>query len=73
MDQGDRVGELGEERGLLDGGVAAADHGDVVVAEEEAVAGGAGGDAVADEFASRWGGSSMSDWAPVDTITDWAR
>ena len=47
-DEGDRAGELGEEDGLLDGRVAAADHGDVVVAEEEAVAGGAGRHAVAD-------------------------
>ena len=46
---GDRVGELGEEGGLLDGGVAAADDGDVLVAEEEAVAGGAPRDAAAGE------------------------
>src|SRR5690606_15690083 len=44
---GDLRGELGEEGGLLHGRVAAADHGDVLVAEEEAVAGGAGGDAAA--------------------------
>ena len=36
---GHRSGELGEEGGLLDGGVATADDGDVLVAEEEAVAG----------------------------------
>src|SRR6478609_1700151 len=35
----DRPGELGQEGGLLDRGVATADHGDVLVAEEEAVAG----------------------------------
>ena len=38
MDQGDLVGEAGEERRLLDGRVAAADDGDVLAAEEEAVA-----------------------------------
>jgi hypothetical protein len=43
-------GELGEERGLLDGRVAAADHGDLLVAEEEPVAGGAGGQAVAEQL-----------------------
>ena len=53
MDEGDLVGELGEEHRLLDGGVAAADDGDVVVPEEEAVAGGAGRDAVAEQLAPR--------------------
>ena len=50
----DLRGELGEEGRLLEGGVAPADHGDRLVLEEEAVAGGAGRDAVADELASRW-------------------
>ena len=49
MHDGDLVGELGEERGLLDGRVAAADDGDLVAAEEEAVAGGARRQSVADE------------------------
>ena len=49
VDQGHLGGELGEEDGLLDGGVAAADHGDLLAAEEEAVAGGAGGHAVAEQ------------------------
>ena len=43
---GDRLGEPGEEGGLLHRGVAAADDGDVLVAEEEAVAGGTPGHAV---------------------------
>ena len=49
VDDGDLGGEAGEEEGLLHGGVAAAGHGDVLVAEEEAVAGGAGRDAVAEQ------------------------
>jgi hypothetical protein len=35
------AGELGQEQRLLDGGVAAANDGDVLAAEEEPVAGGA--------------------------------
>ncbi len=53
--------------------VAAADHGDVVVPEEEAVAGGAGRQAVADEALLLGARPSISDWAPVETMTDWAR
>ncbi len=49
VDDGDRLGEAGEEGRLLHRGVAAADHGDVVVLEEEAVAGGAPGDATSGE------------------------
>ena len=45
MDQGDAGGEAGQECGLFDGGIPAADDGNVLVAEEEAVAGGAPGDA----------------------------
>ena len=64
VDDGDLVGELGEERGLLDGRVAAADDRDLVAAEEEAVAGRARRQAVAEQrcSASR---PSISDWAPV--------
>ena len=40
MDDGDTACELGEEGRLLHGGVTAADDGDVLVTEEEAVAGG---------------------------------
>src|SRR4051794_15857244 len=47
VDQRDLVREPGEERRLLDRGVAATHHGDVLAAEEETVTGGAGGDAVA--------------------------
>src|SRR5690606_21951221 len=36
------TGEPGQEGGLLHRGVAAADHGDVLIAEEESVTGGAG-------------------------------
>ena len=46
-------------------------------AEEEAVAGGAGRHAVADQLGSRRRGPSISDWAPVETMTSgpgrWAR
>src|SRR5690606_612918 len=49
VDDGDAVGEAGEEEGLLHRRVPAADDGDVLAAEEGAVAGGAGGDAVAEE------------------------
>ena len=45
--EGDALAEPGQERGLLDGGVAAADHDDLLVAEEEPVAGGAPRDAAA--------------------------
>ena len=47
MDEVDLVGEPGEEGRLLHRGVAAADDGDRLLAEEEAVAGGAPRDAVA--------------------------
>src|SRR5690606_23992281 len=46
--------EASEERGLLHRGVATADHGDVLVAEEEAVAGGTGGDTVTEQFLLAW-------------------
>jgi hypothetical protein len=52
VDDRDLVGELGEERGLLDRRVAAADDGDLLSAEEEPVAGGAGRHAVADQRVS---------------------
>src|SRR3954447_25501834 len=42
VDDGDALGEAGEEGGLLHRGVTTTDHHDVLVAEEEAVAGGAG-------------------------------
>ena len=43
--QGDLGGEVGEKQGLFDRRIAAADHGHRLAAVEEAVAGGAGGDA----------------------------
>jgi len=43
VDQVHPVGEPTQEGGLLQGGVAAADHGDGLAAEEEAVAGGTPG------------------------------
>src|SRR5436309_12361633 len=49
VDEGDLGGEAGEEEGLFHRRIAAADHGDLLAAKEEAVAGGAGGDAVSDE------------------------
>src|ERR1700754_4864753 len=45
----DRAAEAGEEEGLLHRRVAAADDGDVLVAEEEAVTGGTGADATTQE------------------------
>src|ERR1700742_899022 len=49
VDDRDLGGEAGEEESFLHGGVAAADDSDFHAAGEEAVAGGAGADAVADE------------------------
>src|SRR6185295_5585528 len=49
VDDGHRAREPAEEGGLLEGGVTAADDGDVLVAEEEAVTGGAPADPVAGE------------------------
>src|SRR6266567_2616414 len=46
VDDRDRARESGQERGLLHRRVTAADHGDILVAEEEAVAGGAPGHAM---------------------------
>src|SRR5699024_1854436 len=45
---GDRPGELRQERGLLHRGVTTANHGDVLVTEEEAVTGSAGRHATAE-------------------------
>ena len=53
MDQRHLGGEVGEVERLLDGGVAAADDHDLLAAEEEAVAGGAGRDAEALELLAR--------------------
>ena len=50
MNQRDLGGEIGQEQRLLDRGIAAADHQHFLVAIEKAVAGGAGGDAIAAEF-----------------------
>jgi len=49
VDERDFSGEAGEEEGFFHGGVAAADDGDLFAGGEEAVAGGAGGYAMADE------------------------
>ncbi len=54
VDERDLGGEAGEEQGLFHGGVAAADDGNLFAGEEEAVAGGAGADAVADERLLGW-------------------
>ena len=65
-------GEAGEEGGLLHGGVAAADHDDVLVAEEEAVAGRAPGHAAAGELVLvRQAELAVPE--PVATITAFAR
>ena len=50
VDERDAAGEPGQEGGLLHRGVAAADHGDVLVTEEEPVAGGTGAHAHADQL-----------------------
>jgi len=49
IDDRDLGGEAREEKGFFHGGVAAADDGDLFAGGEEAVAGGAGADAEADE------------------------
>ena len=49
VDQRDVAGDVGQVERFLDGGVAAADDGDRLVAVEEAVAGGAGRNALAHE------------------------
>ena len=50
MDEENFAGKARKEIGLFAGAVAAADHADRHIAIERAVAGGAGGEAVADEF-----------------------
>ena len=50
MDDVDLAGETGEEGRLLDRRVAAADHRDLLITEEEPVTGGTGGEAMADEL-----------------------
>ena len=54
VDDGDLGGEIGEEQRFLDSGVAAADDDHFLAAIEEAVAGGAGGDAKALELFFGW-------------------
>ena len=49
MNERDLGGEAGEEERLFHGGVAAADHRDLLAREEEPVAGGAGRNAVTDQ------------------------
>ena len=53
MDEGDLPGDVGKVQRFLDRGIAAADHCDLLVAVEEAVAGGAGGYAAAGELLLR--------------------
>ena len=50
MDQRHLCAEAREEVGFFHGGIAAADHHDLLAAVKEAVAGGAGTDAVADQL-----------------------
>ncbi len=70
--QRDLGGEIGEEQRFLDGGVAAADHDHLLAAIEEAVAGGAGGDAEALELLLGRQASQRA-WAPVAMIRVSAR
>src|SRR6516162_11796060 len=53
MHERDLGRKIGEKQRLLDGGIAAADHQDVLAAIEKAVAGGAGGNAIAAKFLLR--------------------
>ena len=64
--------EPGQEGGLLDRGVPTADHRDVLLAEEEPVAGGAPGHTVTRKPFSP-GMPSSRYLEPVATITDVAR
>jgi hypothetical protein len=50
VNQRDMAGDIGQVERFLDGGVAAANNGDRLVAIEETIAGGTGGDALAGEF-----------------------
>src|SRR5256885_4127385 len=66
---GDRTGEPGQEGGLLQRGVATADHRDVLVAEEETVTRRAPGDAVPGQSLlrseeRRVGKECRSRWSP---------
>jgi hypothetical protein len=54
VNHGDFAGEVGEEQGFFDGGVASADDENFFLAVEEAIAGGAGRDAEALEIFFRW-------------------
>ena len=54
MQQRDLARKFGEEGGFLHGGIAAADHHDFLAAKKEAVAGGAGGNAVAQKMPLRF-------------------
>ena len=54
VNHGDFAGEIGEEQGFFNGGVAAADDQHLFVAVEEAIAGGAGRNAEALEVLLRW-------------------
>src|SRR5258708_16451562 len=49
MDKSDLAGKAGQEGCFFHGRVSAADNGDFLAAEEETVAGGAGGNSVADQ------------------------
>ena len=53
VDDGDLGGEPGEEQRFLEGRVPSADNGDLLVPEEEAVAGGTRRDPVGEQAASR--------------------
>ena len=67
------LGEAGEEGGLLDRRVATADDRDVLVAEEEAVTGGTGRDAVGEAGAPHPALRACATASPVATITVLAR
>ena len=61
--------EARQEVGFFHGGIAAADHHDLLAAIEEAVAGGAGTDAVADQLLLRFGRPSQRAEAPEAMIS----
>ena len=75
MHQRDLAAEAGQEVGLLHGGIAAADDHDLLLAIEEAIAGGAGADAMADQFLlggqiepARFGAGSDDERAGFDPL-----
>jgi hypothetical protein len=68
MNQGDVAGDVGQIQRFFNGRVAATDDGDRLVAVEEAIAGGAGGNALAGKFLFRGQAEILAE-APVAMIS----